>query len=894
MDPSSIVGPVWEMTKCLCGRVKTEASYVYDLEENLQSLEGKSQKLEDMKKDVETVVEEEETTREMQRSHQVSGWLKRVQSIQQEIKDIQVRGTKQIQNKCLSKYCPKNCISSNKLGKKVDKILRNVDELGTEGERFLKDFKIALRHLHKSNEMLSGETVGLNLTFDKMCRSIEEGNVGIIGLYGMGGVGKTTLLKKINNELGKRSDFYIIWVVVSKSPNFDTIMDIIRKSVGIGDDLWKRCSNQEEKAIEIYEILKKKKFVLLLDDVWERLDLEKVGVPHPKETNFQSKVLFTTRFEDVCAKMKAQRKFKVEILTEKEALELFLMKVGEETLKSNPIIPKIAEEMAKECKGLPLALTVVGSAMAGVQSVESWEWSKNNFKSSSWTALDLGKSVLSILKFSYDQLPDETHKKCFLYCALYPEDYEIRVYDLIEKWIGEGFLHNDRLRTSVHDMHSYGGFIIEKLKLSCLLENVEDDIFLERSIKMHDVIRDMALWISRDEDRNKNKVIVQEDIGAITHANVENWEMAERISIMNGAESCIQSIAWTNLTTLLLKFDTDFDAISGLQNIQYARQLKVLELYGLPNVPITEIGGLNCLEYLLLEGVELMKVSNISRELRNLKNLKVFYLYMYHDVIPLGLTSNLQQLKVFRFGIYGSSTKERDERDEREFLEELECSSNLEELWIQITTESGLNKLFKLAKLQSCIYGLVLSHVRAQVNWPLLMATMSKMKHLQCLVLYNLFNVIDPSVSNTCCLSTIRRVQIFYCDTVHHLTWLKYAPLLQELIVSDCLSIEEVIKGEQLVEDDQRDAIFDSLVELQLINLGRLKSIHKRVLSFPSLKSIQVHGCGNLNKLPMDSNSAKAKLRLISGSQSWWNNLEWDDPSIKATFQSKFQAHKYY
>ncbi|KAI9123991.1 hypothetical protein K1719_005291 [Acacia pycnantha] len=86
------------------------------------------------------------------------------------------------------------------------------------------------------------------------------------------------------------------------------------------------------------------------------------------------------------------------------------------------------------------------------------------------------------------------------------------------------------MRTSVHDdMHSYGGFIIEKLKTSCFLENVEDNIFLERSIKMYDVIRDMTLWIARDEDKTKNKVIVQEDAGAMIQANVENWEMTERI-----------------------------------------------------------------------------------------------------------------------------------------------------------------------------------------------------------------------------------------------------------------------------------------------------------------------------------------------------------------------------
>ncbi|KAI9099658.1 hypothetical protein K1719_024663 [Acacia pycnantha] len=337
------------------------------------------------------------------------------------------------------------------------------------------------------------------------------------------------------------------------------------------------------------------------------LDLEKVRVPHPKETNFQSKVLFTTRFEDVCVKMKAQREFKVEVLTEKEVLKLFCMKVGEETLKSNLAIRNIAQEMARECKGLPLAVSVVGSVMAGVR-----QHSTNNLTNSSWTS-----SALEI---------------------------EIHVVVLIEKWIGEGFLDIDWMR-SVHDMHFHGGSIIEKLKLSCLLENVDNDMDVVPSIKKHDVIRDMALWIGRDQDRNKKKIIVQEDVRAISQANVENWEME----------------------------------------------------------------------------IILMNASQLWRELKNLKSLKIFQLILFDDnVIPLELISNLRQLKVFRFQVIGV----RDEREEEEFVEELECSSNLEELWVELTTDNGLNKLLKSAKLQSYIYALDLRDVGAQVNGPLLFSTM--------------------------------------------------------------------------------------------------------------------------------------------------------------------------
>ncbi|XP_054815830.1 probable disease resistance protein At5g63020 [Prosopis cineraria] len=897
MDPACIGGAIWDMTKSLCGCLKNEASYVYDLEENLQSLEEKSKKLEDMKKDAEALIEEEELTKGAHGTHKVNTWLQNVDKTQQEIKKIQPLEAQQTQNKCLSRCCSKNCMSSYKRGKNVVKILRNAKNLEDEGEKlFGKDIKITIGVPLRTIKFPSEETVGLDLMLKKVWNSIEDNNVGVIGLHGMGGVGKTTLLKKINNELGKRSsDFYVMGVVVSKRPNLDNIMDNIRKLIGIGETIWQHCSNQDDKVRRIYEILKQKKFFLLLDDIWEKLPLERVGVPHPKETNFQSKVLFTTRFKDVCVKMDSDRKFEVKILIDEEALELFRMKVGVETLNSNSRIPRLAMEMARECKGLPLALTVVGSAMAGVESVEAWEHSKNNLRSSSYTASDLEKKVFSILKFSYDQLPDETHKNCFLYCALYPEDYEIGVHELIDKWIGEGFLDTDSLR-NVWEMHGYGGSIIEKLKLSCLLESVEDEMFLQRSIKMHDVIRDMALWIACDEYRSKMKVLVQEDAWVLSQTNAEKGEIVERILIMKNDGSQIQIMPWRNLKTLCLNVGynlyNNHGAITGLENIQHSSRLRVLELIGVPNVP-TEIGGLIHLEYLSLHEVELQKVSEFSSMLKNLKNLKVFNLFITNGAIPLGLISNLQQLKVFCFAtkIVGRNNG----KEEKELLEELECSSNLEELQMNIETENGINKLLESTKLQNCISRLWIGkYSDLQIKMPLLSDAMSKMKHLQVLYLRGVTNIMeDSTVFGTCCLSMLRDVTIKGCYSIHHLTWLKYAPLLQELDVRHCSSIEEVIKGEGSEEEkdiENVDSIFSSLVLLSLDDLPGLRSIHERVLSFRSLRSITVSACPNLKRLPFDSNSAKAKLRLIGGEPEWWDNLEWDDPTIKATFQSKFKG----
>ncbi|XP_028801711.1 disease resistance protein RPS5-like [Neltuma alba] len=307
------------------------------------------------------------------------------------------------------------------------------------------------------------------------------------------------------------------------------------------------------------------------------------------------------------------------------------------------------------------------------------------------------------------------------------------------------------------------------------------------------------------------------------------------------------------------------------------------------NVPDAELGVLSLLEYLSLWKCNLTNASDIWRGLKNLKNLKVLHLFLFKDAdTPLGLISNLHQLKVYRLETHGTLQTGKDVREEKKF-QELERSSNLEEIWVQIKSEISLSKLFESAELQSSIYGLEIEGV--QINMPLLVATMSKMKHLQRLVLKLSPAEIDPSVYDACCLSTLRTVRILGVNTIHHLTWLKYAPNLQELVVEECSSVEELIKGERL--EDEKDTIFPSLVQLTLYLLPNLRSIHERVLSVRSLRSIEVHHCEQLKKLPFDSNSARTKLRHIRGAQAWWDNLEWDDSAIKTAFQSKFQDSYY-
>ncbi|KAL6334969.1 hypothetical protein AAG906_023774 [Vitis piasezkii] len=429
------VSPILDVATRLWDCTTKRAVYIGDLQEILESLSKAMEELKNMAEDVK--VELAEKNRQMRRTREVDGWLQSVQVLEKQVDEILQKGNQEIQRKCLGSCCPKNCRSSYKIGKIASK-------------------KLGARPMEK--------TVGLDLMYAEVCRCIQDEQLGIIGLYGMG-------FFKTSNDFE-----VVIWVVVSSSANVGKVQEVIRNKLDIPDDRWRNRA-EDEKAVEIFNTLKAKRFVMLLDDVWEQLDLQKLGVPSPNSQN-KSKVILTTRSQDVCHDMEAQKSIKVECLTQDEAINLFKKKVGESTLCSHPDIPKLAEIAAKECKGLPLALITIGRAMAG-----------------------MGDHVFPVLKFSYDSLQNGTLRSCFLYLAVFQEDYVIIDNDLINLWIGEGFLDEF---DNLHEARNQGHNIIEHLKVACLFESDEDN-----RIKMHDVIRDMALWLTSEYCGNKNKIVVE-------------------------------------------------------------------------------------------------------------------------------------------------------------------------------------------------------------------------------------------------------------------------------------------------------------------------------------------------------------------------------------------------
>ncbi|KAJ6301193.1 hypothetical protein OIU77_015495, partial [Salix suchowensis] len=258
-------------------------------------------------------------------------------------------------------------------------------------------------------------------------KALKDDNVNMIGLYGMGGVGKTTLVKEVGRRAKETQLFdEVLLATVSQNPNVMDIQDRMAESLGLHFD--ERTT--ERRANLLWQRLKtEKKLLVILDDVWKAVNLKEIGIP-VGDDHRGCKVLLTTRLRNICSEMECQQKVFLRILSENEAWALFKINAGlrDEDFKLNTV----AKKVARECQGLPIALVTVGRALRDKSTVE-WEIASKELKNSQFPLMELiGEDINTntCLKLSYDYLKREETKLCFLLCCLFPEDYDIPIEDL--------------------------------------------------------------------------------------------------------------------------------------------------------------------------------------------------------------------------------------------------------------------------------------------------------------------------------------------------------------------------------------------------------------------------------------------------------------------------------
>ncbi|CAI9760443.1 unnamed protein product [Fraxinus pennsylvanica] len=360
--------------------------------------------------------------------------------------------------------------------------------------------------------------------------------------------------------------------------------------------------------------------------------------------------------------MECQKYLKVEVLSEEEAWNLFMNKLSY-GIRLPPKVEEIAREVVKKCAGLPLAIITIAGSLRGVIDIHEWRDALEELKESSVGQTDMENEVLPILLCSFNRLRNPKLQRCFLHSSLYPEDYHIHRNELITRFISEDLMERRRSRQADFDQ---GHSILNKLENVCLLER-STSYHGNEHVKMHDLVRDMALRIAKDKPRYMVKAGLQ--LKKIPEA--QEWrEDLDKISLMhnNIAEiSSGTSPKCPRLSTLLLCFnplksipDSFFEQMRSLHvldlcytNIEYLpssisdlRELNALLLrYCFKLMLVPPLGNLKALRDLDISKTGVKEIPQGMESLTNLKRLDTFDSCI--ETIPSGMLhglSNLQRL----------------------------------------------------------------------------------------------------------------------------------------------------------------------------------------------------------------------------------------------------------
>ncbi|XVF79149.1 hypothetical protein PTKIN_Ptkin14bG0196600 [Pterospermum kingtungense] len=285
---------------------------------------------------------------------------------------------------------------------------------------------------------------------DKIMVALKDDSVNTIGVWGMGGVGKTTLVTDVGHIAKALQLFHkVIKVVVSQTPDIEKIQDKVADFL----DLKFEKKTKEGKAEELWlQLEKEEKVLIVLDDMWKELNLKKVGIPLVGNGK-GCKIILTTRRKNVCEYMASEVMVSLDVLEEDEAWALFKKKSALDEDKDDGDTIKLAKEVARECRGLPIAIVTLASALKSTKTVMGWEVALKKLKSCRLMEIrnveeEADENAYMCLKISYDYLRTKTTKRCFLLCSLYPEDHLIDLEELVRFAWGLGLYPN---ATSIKD-----------------------------------------------------------------------------------------------------------------------------------------------------------------------------------------------------------------------------------------------------------------------------------------------------------------------------------------------------------------------------------------------------------------------------------------------------------
>ncbi|CAN4119207.1 unnamed protein product [Withania somnifera] len=690
------------------------------------------------------------------------------------------------------------------------------------------------------NRLLSEDANGENMT--------------VVPIVGMGGVGKTTLAKAVYNAKQVKDHFNLkAWVCVAEP------YDALRITKGLLQEIGSFVSNYDDNLnqlqVKLNERLKGKKYLIVLDDVWNEDyqkwdDLRNIFV----QGGMGSKIIVTTR-KDSVASMMGCGAISVGILSSEASWALFKRHSLENRYPTkHPELEEIGKQIADMCKGLPLALKALAGSLRSISDVDEW---RDILRSKIWELPSGSNGILPALMLSYNDLPAHL-KQCFAYCAIYPKDYQFCKDQVINLWIANGLAQK---------LHSGNLYFLE-LRSRSLFERVRESSTRDvEKFLMHDLVNDLAQVVSsnlciRLEESQGSHVLEKkltplyklEQLRTLLPINIQGGYPVSQLSkrVLHNILPRLRSLRALSLSRYWIKELPDALFI----------KLKLLRFLDLSHTRIKKLPDSICalynLETLLLSSCDDLEELPLQIEmLINLHHLDISN--TPHLKIPLQL-SKLKSLKV----IVGAKFLLRDSRmEDLGELHNLYGSLSILELQNVVDRKEALK-----AKMREKNYVEMLS-----LEWSESIADNSQTERDILDELQPHTNIKELKITgyrgtqfpnwlaDPSYLKLLVELSLRNCKDCYSLPALGQLPSLKFLSIEGMHGITEV--AEEFYGSSSSQKPFNSLEELEFGDMPEWKQWH--VLGngeFPTLQNLSIRNCPKLmGRLP-ENLCSLTKLRI--------------------------------